>query len=213
VDVLLLSLVTLIYVLAWGGVVVWVARRLRSGATVAAALLGLWTVAVLVIPLAAGAVAERTIDVPQGGEILLKQREIVNRAWDLPKEATMDVFVASHPEMADHAHINETFEWKWYYAFQQVGDESVADLSTGLRYGVRRRDAFMGTVAWFAPPLLVDRVFSRLARTDVAAFQRYEACARDFHASLRRSYYPMIFGAEPYDPMKLLELESAHACS
>lgn len=211
--VLILAVVTLLYILAWGGAVVCIAGRMKSAATAATVLLGIWTATVLVLPLAAGAAAERWIQVPQGGEILLKQREVVNRAWDIPKEDTMDVFVASHPDVADQAQISETFEWKWYYAFQQVGDESVADLAQALREGVRRRDGVMARVAWVSPPLLVDRIFTKLAHTDVSAFQRYESCARAYHEELRNAHYPMIFEMVPYDPEMLLSLEAVRDCS
>jgi ABC-2 type transport system permease protein len=71
----------------------------------------------------------------------------------------------------------------------------------------------MGLVAWISPPLLVDRMFTRLARTDTRAFQRYDACARDFHEDLRKAHYPMIFGAVPYDWTALLKLEATRDCS
>lgn len=211
-DINKLALATLIYILSWGAAVVWIARRVESSATGATILLGLWLTLVLVVPLSAGAIAERSIGIPQGGEILLQQREIVNRAWDLPEEETMKAFVASHPEWSDHATLGEGFDWKWYYAFQQLGDESVADLSTAFRTGVRQRDDVMRRASWIAPPLLVDRLFTRLARTDIEAFQRYESCARKFHEDLRQAHYPMLFGTEPFDPRVLLSYEAAREC-
>ncbi len=213
VDIVLLVAVTLGYLLLWTAVSLWTARRLDAGATTAAALLGVWALTVLAIPLTAAALAERWVDVPEGGEILLTQRETVNRAWDIPKSETMDAFVASHPEWAEHADIPTPFEWQWYYAFQQVGDESVAELSAALRDGVRRRDQIMQRAALLSPPLFVDRFFTRRAGTDMRAFQRYDACVRDFHESLRKAHYPMLFGVEPYDPAPLLQLESSRNCA
>ncbi len=212
VHVFQLGLATIVYVLLWGAVVTWVAGRIASAATSATALLGLWVALVLVVPLSAGAIAEQRIAVPEGGEILLNQREVVNRAWDLPEEVTMEAFVATHPEWTDYAETGDGFEWKWYYAFQQVGDQSVSELSGALRQGVRDRDAFMSSAAWISPPLMLDRMFTRLAQTDIASFQRYESCARDYHEYLRRAHYPMVFGAEPYDVDSLLSLENTRAC-
>ncbi|MEL7535933.1 MAG: DUF3526 domain-containing protein [Pseudomonadota bacterium] len=212
-DIVAIVAATLLYVLAWASVALWVARRLPSATATAATLLGGWTVFVLVIPLTAGALAERTIDVPQGGELLLQQREIVNRAWDLPQNATMEAFDATHPEWAGQTITYEGFNWMWYYAFQQVGDQSVEDISTALRVGVRERDAFMGRAALLSPPLLIDRLFARLADTDIAAFQRYDRCVRDFHASLRKAHYPMLYGVEPFDVDKLLALDKTRTCS
>ncbi len=213
VEALLLVAVTLLYLMAWGAVVTWTAQRMASAATSAAVLLGAWVTLVLVVPLAAGAIAESTIAVPQGGEILLAQREKVNDAWDLPEEATMDAFVAEHPEWADHAATGDGFEWKWYYAFQQVGDQSVAETSAALRDGVRERDEFMQRASILSPPLFVDRLFTRLARTDIAAFQRYESCVREFHSSLRHAHYPMLFEVEAFDAERLLALEKMRVCS
>ncbi len=213
VDMVLLIAVTLGYLLLWTAVSLWVARRLDAGATTAAALLGVWALTVLAIPLTAAALAERWVDVPEGGEILLTQRETVNRAWDLPKSETMNAFIASHPEWKEHADVPTPFEWQWYYAFQQVGDESVAEMSAALRDGVRRRDRIMQRAALISPPLFVDRYFTRRARTDLSAFQRYDACVRDFHESLRKAHYPMLFGTEGYDPEALLELESSRNCA
>ena len=211
-HVVQLALVTTVYVLLWGAIVTWIAGRIASAATSATVLLGLWVALVLVVPLSAGAMAEQRFTVPEGGEILLNQREVVNRAWDLPEVVTMDAFVATHPEWSAYAETGDGFDWKWYYAFQQVGDQSVEESSRALRQGVRDRDAFMSKVAWVSPPLLLDRMFTRLAQTDIAAFQRYESCARDYHEYLRRAHYPMIFGAEPYEVDRLLALENTKAC-
>lgn len=213
IDTVLLMAVTLGYLLFWMAVSLWVARRLQAGATTAAALLGVWALTVLAIPLTAAAMAERWVDVPEGGEILLSQRETVNRAWDLPKSETMDAFVETHPTWKDHADMPTPWDWKWYYAFQQVGDESVADISAALRDGVRRRDQVMQRASLISPPLFVDRFFTRRARTDIRAFQDYDACVRDFHESLRKAHYPMLFGVEPYDPRALLQLESSRNCA
>ncbi|MEM7417527.1 MAG: DUF3526 domain-containing protein [Gemmatimonadota bacterium] len=212
-DVLLLAAVAVCHISFWAALTVGVTRRIDSAATSAAVLLGAWVVAALAVPVVAAAVAERQYPVPEGGEILLTQRETVNRAWDLPEEHTMVAFVASHPTWEEYAEVSETFEWKWYYAFQQVGDESVSEESEALRRGIRERDRFMGLASWVSPPLLVERAFSGRAETDIAAYQRYEACARDYHRYLREAHYPMIFGAEPYDMDALLDLEALRDCS
>ena len=212
-PVVLLAVATTAYVMFWGIAVTWVAHRAPTAATAATILLGAWVTLTLAVPLTAAAIAERSIAVPQGGEILLNQREVVNRAWDLPEEDTMVAFVATHPEWTDYTETGDGFEWKWYYAFQQVGDQSVDESSRALREGVRARDEFMAGAALLSPPLLIDRLFTRAANTDVAAFQRYEACARNYHEYLRKAHYPMVFGAEAFDVSRLLALDNVKACS
>ena len=89
----------------------------------------------MIVPAAIKTSVETAVPLPDGGDILLTQREAVNDAWDLPKSATMDPFVERHPEWADYTEISQSFEWKWYYAFQQVGDQTVEPLSLAYREG------------------------------------------------------------------------------
>jgi len=137
------------------------------------------------VPVGGKLLVEQTITVPNGGEILLHQRETVNGAWDLPKEATMQPFFETHPQWVSSPKVSRPFEWKWYYAFQQVGDQSVEALSNQLRTGIAQRDEAMKLVALASPPLLTKRLLSRAADTNIHAFQRYDRCVRDFHLMLR----------------------------
>ena len=92
-------------------------------------LIALWWSTVVLLPAAAGAAIERSVPLPAGGEIVLLQRESVNDAWDLPKETTMSAFVAAYPQWVGHTAVARPFEWKWYHAFQGVGNMRGAPLS------------------------------------------------------------------------------------
>ena len=141
-----------------------------------------------------------------GAQIALLQRETVNGAWDLPKEATMKPFFVTHPEWADTRPVTEPFHWKWYYAFQQRGDEVAAELSGAYRAAITRRDELTGWVALLSPPVAVQRALQRLAGTDVQASLAYEQRIRIFHEQLRRFYYPFLFNEEPYGLESLKDL-------
>lgn len=196
----------------WTLLCAFVMGRITSGPTVAATLLAIWLVLALAVPTVGKIVAERTNSVPNGGEILLAQREAVNDAWDLPKEASMEPFLARYPEWAPYAEVTRPFEWKWYYAFQQVGDQTVEDQSAALRDGIARRDAAMGLTALLSPTLLTERIMTRAARTDIQAYQSYEACIREFHAALRAFHYPMLFGTVPYSEDAMAALPTYRPC-
>ena len=144
--------------------------------------------------------------VPNGGEILLLQRETVNDAWDLPKEATMEPFVEQYPEWRDDSVIEEGFEWKWYYAFQQVGDQVVAPLANQYRQARLERDREAGLVSLLSPTSFVERAFEKLARTDATAMVAYEDRIRDFHGGLRQFHYPLMFPEIEYDAAQLEDL-------
>lgn len=187
--------------------------RIESGPTTAAVLLGCWFLLSVAIPVGGKYATEKSIDVPRGGEILLTQREAVNDAWDLPKDATMKPFLERHPSWANTAKVTKPFEWKWYYAFQQVGDQTVEPLSELLRSGITRRDNAMKFVALMSPPLLTERLMSYAAKTDVASFQRYDRCVRKFHVNLRQFHYPMLFGNVTYSTEHMKSLPTFELCS
>ena len=50
-------------------------------------------------------------------------------------------FYAAHPEWADSAPLGPEFHYKWYLAFHQNGDESVAEQVRAYRTGLEARDA------------------------------------------------------------------------
>lgn len=176
----------------------------RDGATPPSTQLmqgvGAWLLLAVVAPAAVAVLAERRHPLPEGAAILMAQREAVNAAWDLPKETTMRAFVASHPELVDFAEVRRPFEWKWYFAFQQVGDEAAATLSQAHRDGRAARARTADALAWLAPPAALERRLEALAGTDARAALAYEAAVRDFHAALRRWYYPRVFVDSPYTP-------------
>jgi ABC-2 type transport system permease protein len=182
------------------------ARWRRPGEVILAALVGLWLLLAVLLPAALRLGIDRAVPLPAGAEIVLTQREAVNDAWDLPKAATMDAFVARHPEWAAHAAVERPFEWKWYFAFQQVGDQQAEALSAAYTEGRRARDRWAARLAWLAPPVWLERTLQQLARTDMGAALAYEARVRAFHAELRRFYYPRLFRGEPFDAAALAGL-------
>lgn len=186
--------------LIWWLIVELVSRIDASPSILLTSLVGLWLALAIVVPAISKAAIEAANPVPDGGEILLLQRETVNDAWDLPKEATMDPFVERHPEYADHSEIGEEgFEWKWYYAFQQVGDQVVEPLATQYREARLERDRQASVATWASPTSLVERTFEKLAGTDARSMIAYEDRVRDYHGELRAFYYSLMFPEEPFD--------------
>ncbi len=194
------------YLLFWAVLCSALAAWPRPGEVILASLVGLWLLLAVLLPAAGRLAIDRAVPLPSGADLVLTQREAVNGAWDLPKAATMAAFVARHPQWAEHATIERPFEWKWYYAFQQVGDQQAQALSTAYTQGRRTRDGWAAKLAWLAPPVLMERTLQRLAGTDLQAALAYEAGVRAFHAALRDFYYPRLFRHEPFDATVLTEL-------
>ena len=193
----LASLVVVLHIGFWWAVCALMERFGWSSPVNLTALVGTWLALAVIVPAAIKVSVESIVPLPDGGEILFTQREAVNDAWDLPKAATMEPFIARHPEWADYTEVGQPFEWKWYYAFQQVGDQTVEPLSLAFREGRIRRDRLAGSLAWLSPPALAERALQALAGTDVAATLAYEEQVREFHTALREYYYPRLFRDEP----------------
>ena len=191
------------YVAFWAFVASALSAWRRPGEVILAALVGLWLLLAVLGPAALRAAIDRAVPVPAGADIVLTQREAVNAAWDLPKATTMDAFVARHPEWAADTAVQRPFEWKWYYAFQQVGDQKAEALSAAYTEGRRARDRWAARTAWLVPPVLLERTLQALARTDLEAALAYEARVRAFHAALRQFHYPNLFRNAPFDAAAL----------
>lgn len=205
--------VVLLHAAFWTVVCRVSASLARPAAVILTGLIALWWLLAVLAPAGARVLIDRAVSMPEGAEITLLQREVVNDAWDLPKEATMTAFTAAYPEWSGHAVVRLPFEWKWYFAFQEVGDLRAATLSAAHRRGIAERDRWAGRIAWLSPPAWVERSLQRLADTDVAAHLRYLDHVRRFHASLREFHYPKLFrdadfgtealsGLPVYEPVK-----------
>ena len=185
--------------LVWWLIVELVSRIDASPSILLTSLIGVWLALAIMVPALSKSAIEAANPVPDGGEILLLQRETVNDAWDLPKEATMEPFVAEHPEYAEHSTIDSPWAWNWYYAFQQVGDQKVRPLMQQYCEARLARDAQAGVVSFLSPTSFVERAFEKLAGTDAVSMIAYEDSVRDFHKELREFHYPLMFPEAPYD--------------
>jgi ABC-2 type transport system permease protein len=209
-STLIMALIAIAHVLFWAVITfvigAYFTKRSRSSARIASVLLGIWLLLTVIFPVVSDTLIKQQIKGPNGGEVVLTQREAVNDAWDLPFEATWEPFVKSHPEWKDKTQMDALFEWKWYYAFQQMGDEKAADLSQSFRNTIIERDKLAGVFAYFSPPVLSQRLMTSLAGTDTTAALAYENKVRQFHQSLRDFYYPLMFNKVEFSMDKLSAL-------
>lgn len=189
-----------LYLLFWTLVTLLMTKATQTGAYNLTVMLGVWLLVCAIVPASLTKAIEQGVPLPDGGDIVLTQREAVNDAWDIPRDATYEPFLERHPEWRNYTDWNnDGFEWKWYYAFQQVGDQTAEPISQAYRDGRVRRDKLAGWSSVISPVTLLQRTMERLAGTDMQASLRYEQRVRDFHASLRSFYYPLLFQNADYE--------------
>lgn len=192
-DIVYVSLLCIAYLGFWTALSVWWGKKASSAPRVASSLIGMWVLFAFIIPILGDLAINKSVYSPKGGDIMLTQREAVNDAWDLPKSATMEPFIELYPALAPYTRMSSEFEWKWYYAFQQMGDVKAAKLSKAYRDAAEKKYDLAGIVSWFSPPLLLQRSLTRAANTDSIAAYAYEQQIRDYHQQLREFYYPWLF--------------------
>ncbi|WP_333973204.1 hypothetical protein [Alteromonas mediterranea] len=110
-----------------GNIAIWSAIVLVIGAAkrfasfsamhLASIMLDVWLVTTVIVPVTAHTVINAVVETPEGGDIVLTQREAVNSAWDKPVEDTWRAFIATHPQWADYTEFDperdSSFNWKW----------------------------------------------------------------------------------------------------
>ena len=194
------------YIAFWTLVSVYISAWRTSGSVILMTLVFFWVLSAVILPAGSRIAIDRVVSVPSGTDILMLQRETVNDAWDLPREVTMDAFFKRHPQWSNYEPVKDSFEWPWYYAFQQVGDQKTEDLSTAYRNARLQRDQLAAWVSLITPPSLLERYLQSLAKTDLHSSIEYEESIRAYHMLLRTFYYPKLFKNEPFDTSILQKL-------
>jgi ABC-2 type transport system permease protein len=184
----------------WAGLAALIAACARSFAATLASALALWTAAVVLAPPLLNLALVTAFPVREGLELTVRQRQESHAAWDKPRAETMGKFFAHNPDWAGTPPIEGRFAWRWYYAMQQVGDESVAAESAAYRRNLRARQAAITRLAWLAPAAYAQLALAGRAGTDLDAHLDYLDRVRAFHGELRRHFYPLFFAEAKIAP-------------
>jgi len=191
-------LVAASYLAFWAGLALLVAARGWRSVSNATALMGAWAVLTLVLPALANVALTRTIPVNQGVDLMMAQRQAVHGAWEIPREETMRKFLAVHPEWKDTPPLPAGFHYKWYFAFHQLGDESVAAQARDYRAGLAARQAWTERLGWVLPGVGAQAILHRIAGTDLPAQLAYQDRIAAFHERIRTFYYGYLFRDRPF---------------
>jgi ABC-2 type transport system permease protein len=197
-PVAIILLLAAAYLAFWAVLASWVSSKGFASVTNAATLAATWLVLTLILPALAHLAINAAVPVRQGVELTLEQREKIHGGWDRPKEETMQAFFKAHPEWKDSPPVEGGFHWKWYYAFQHLGDLAAAPEAKAYRQGLETRDRWTARAGIILPAIGVQSLVHRLAHTDLKAGLAYQDRIRTYHEQLRRFYYPYLFNEMPF---------------
>ncbi len=184
--------------LFWFGVAFLVAALQKNSAFNAVTLLGVWLLLTIVIPALLNVYVSVKQPVPQALALTIQQREVVHGGWDKPKGETMEKFFALYPQWRDTAEIEGGFAWRWYYAFQHLGDVAVADLAKSYEEGLYARQQLVNSLNVLSVPVNVQGVLNAMAGSDLPAHLDFLKSASRYHDSLREFYYPFLYRQVPF---------------
>lgn len=187
------ALLTFVYFAFWIGVAAFVISFGRGSTFNALSLLGIWIFLVLLAPALLSSIVSTGFPVSESMETTVEQREGYHEKWDQPKSVTMEKFYLKYPEYREFPIPEDKFSWGWYYAMQQIGDEDSADAAARYREKLDQRNDFTRRASWLLPSVAAQLRFNEVAETDLESHLHYLDSVRDYHESIRRTFYPYIF--------------------
>lgn len=191
----------ILYSLFWLGVVFCIAALKKSSAFNAISLLGIWLIITIILPVTINVYAEVSRPVNEGLQLSLQQREEVHAGWDRPKEETMKRFFQHYPQFSNTSSVAGTFKWKWYFAFQELGDRSVEKLYHSYTSKLMARQDFSSALSRMSVSATMQEILNGIAGTNLQQHLAFIESTRAYHDKLKAFYYPFLYRDKPFMPL------------
>jgi ABC-2 type transport system permease protein len=185
------------YVLVWFGICFWVASLGKASGTNAVLLVTAWLGLLLLVPAAVNQYLLVRYPLPEALATTVRQRKGYHEKWDLPQAPTVARFFAHYPQFRHFPLPAASFNWLWYYAMQQMGDDESAPQASELRRKLYQREAASRQLGLLLPSLHAQLGLNDLARSGLGNQVRFLDETSRFHEQLRLYFYPRIFGEQP----------------
>ncbi|MEP1095898.1 MAG: DUF3526 domain-containing protein [Cyclobacteriaceae bacterium] len=190
---------SIVYLTFWFALCFWIVSFQRSSSFNVLTLLSLWVALALLLPASVNNFVTNRYPVPEALETMIKQRDGYHEKWDLPREATMNKFFAHYPQFEKYASSAPGFNWLWYYAMQQMGDDESAEYSRSMREKIMQREQTSRLISLAIPTMHTQLLFNDVARTSLSNHMRFLDKTDEFHERTRLYFYPKIFQNEPVE--------------
>ena len=196
---------TFCYISFWFGVVAIVISFDLPTTKNTAILLTLWTLFNLVLPSMMSIVAfeDRT---KTGSMVMIKARQVVNNGWDIDKEVTAKKARLFSSLYEKAKIVEDKFNWSWYYAMQDVGDDTAHPILKQYLDGLRKD--YINTLKWnfLIPSVGFGMILNKLAGTDQESHIDYYKAVLRAKDSMRESFLPRVIANERMSREDLLKL-------
>ena len=116
-------LLSSLYLLFWFVLSFFVICFKQSSGYNALILLSAWLVLLLLLPAGVNAYITGKYPIPEAMSTAIAQRDGYHVKWDTDKRETIEKFYQHYPQFESFGYPTEGFNWLWYYAMQQMGDD------------------------------------------------------------------------------------------
>ena len=186
-----------LYISCWFAIAVLVISFYKSSAVNAVSLLSVWLLLTILLPGAINNYITQKYTVPEALSTMMKQRDGYHKKWDIPKDSTLQLFFKEYPQYKTYQWKEESFDWLWYYAMQQMGDADAKTDRDFFMQKLQQREKVSNQFSYWLPTLYTQQLNTRLAQTNLQNHLQFLDSSAAYHQKLRFYFYPKIFTAAP----------------
>ncbi|MEN2401156.1 DUF3526 domain-containing protein [Flavobacterium sp. MC2016-06] len=196
-----------LYILFWFAVCFFIVSLQKHSNFNAVILLTIWLFLIIILPAALNTYIVNTYKVPEALELTLQQRNAYHEKWDTDKKTTIDKFYNHYPQFKHYGVPESEFNWLWYFAMQQAGDDESAEKSKELESKLEQRNQASQMIALFFPTLHTQIQLNETAKSDLGNQLLFLKETKQFHEKMRLHFYPKIFDNAPVNQEKWEDLK------
>ncbi|WP_299184886.1 DUF3526 domain-containing protein [uncultured Aquimarina sp.] len=184
---------SMLYILFWFTLTFFIIMFKKSSGFNALLLLSVWLVLIILLPAGINAYVSAKYPVPEALSTAIAQRDGYHVKWDTDKLATIEKFYEHYPQFKEYGYPTDGFNWLWYYAMQQMGDDDSKNQQEALNEKIKLREQTSSRIASIIPNMHIQLVFNRLSGTSMSQQMDYLEATDAYHEKLRLFFYPKIF--------------------
>lgn len=183
----------ILYILFWFAISFFIVSLQKNSNFNAVILLTIWLFIIIILPAIINTYVVNKYPIPEALELTVKQRNAYHEKWDMDKKITMDKFYHHYPQFKKYPLPEGEFNWLWYYAMQQAGDDDSAKQSQELENKLQQRNHASQLIAQFIPTLHTQIQLNEIAKSDLGNQLLFLKETKLFHEKMRLYFYPKIF--------------------
>ncbi|MGC6479733.1 MAG: DUF3526 domain-containing protein [Flavobacteriaceae bacterium] len=186
--------ISILYLIFWFSLCFLVIGAKRSSNFTIGSLLSLWLIMVVLLPAVINNWVTQKYPIEESFTGMIKQRDSYHTKWDSNKRETVQKFYEHYPQFESYGFPpEEGFNWLWYYAMQQMGDDETLVEQKAIRQKINQRHLRSKKIAQWVPPLFTQMKFNDFAQSGLQSQLEFQDQTAALHEKLRLFYYPKIF--------------------